>query len=207
MRAIGYTRLSQASDTSIANQKDNIEEYIREKDWELVDILDDGEGSSGFTDDRPEYQSLLDMLPHVDVVVCNDNQRLARDPDEAMEVVLELRRADVEYHTWDDGKIDLSDPLDAIIAMLQGVIAGQAKLNEIKKAKEAIEKRQKQGYYQGGIPYGLRMDKETKRLEKDPVEWQRCEQIWKSGEYQGTTEWRILNRGREYYEDLLEQYG
>lgn len=209
MKAVGYTRLSQQSDTSIDNQAGNIKQYATDMGFDLVDILSDGEQSSGFKTDREAYQSLLQMMHDgsVDAVIANDNQRLARDPNEAMEVILAFRTCDIEYHTCINGQISLAEPMDVIVAMIQAVVPALAKLEEIKKSKQAIEKRQDQGYYQGGIPFGLRMNKETKLLEKDPVEWRKCEFIWRSGEYDNTTEWRILKRGREYYEELLEEYG
>jgi len=56
--AIGYTRLSQESDTSIDRQKRHIREYADENGLTLETIYDDGERSSGFDESREEYQQV-----------------------------------------------------------------------------------------------------------------------------------------------------
>lgn len=54
--AIGYTRLSRDSDTSIDRQKRHIREYADKNGLLLDHIYDDGERSSGFDESRQEYQ-------------------------------------------------------------------------------------------------------------------------------------------------------
>ena len=58
MIAIGYTRLSQQSDTSIERQRSHIEEYADERGWHLATVYDDGERASGFDSNREQYQRL-----------------------------------------------------------------------------------------------------------------------------------------------------
>jgi len=163
--AIGYTRLSQASDTSIERQKRHIREYAEENDYFLVQMYDDGQQASGFdTEEREEYQKLRkhvtgDLTYGVpDVVIVNDKRRLARDVDEVMRLIPDLRQHEVELHTVEDGSLDLSDPMRASIEILQAAAAHEEKLEEIRKSIEATEERIESGYDHGQPPRGLKFD-------------------------------------------------
>jgi DNA invertase Pin-like site-specific DNA recombinase len=158
--ADGYTRLSQESDTSIDRQKRHIREYAEEHGLNLVRIHDDGERSSGFDENREEYQALRDRVESGDLaaVIVNDKRRLARDFDETMRLVLDLREHDVEAHTYQEGKLDLSEPVQAAVEVLQAASEHEAKKKEIERAKEAVQERLDSGHDHGRPPIGLRFD-------------------------------------------------
>lgn len=159
-RADGYTRLSQQSDTSIKRQKRHIEAYANEHGYALQTIHDDGEQSSGFDTERQEYQRLRDRIEAgvIDAVIVNDKRRLARDIDEVMRLIPELRTNDVELHTYQDGELDLSDPMKAAIEILQAAAAHEEKMQEIEKAIEAIEEKQERGDDLGRPRFGMEYD-------------------------------------------------
>lgn len=217
MRAVGYTRLSQQSDTSIERQERNIREYCGENDWHLVDVLDDGEGASGFdTEGREAYGVLKDMVPHVDAVVTNDKRRLARDEDEVMRLVPLLRENNTELHTVHDGALDLEDTMSAALEILAAAMAAKEKRKEIEAAREAVRERQEAGFWQGGIPHGLRVNDDTKLLEKHPDEWKDVEAVLEADvvgrvlddvDVSAGTAYNIAERGREWYEAKLEEHG
>ncbi len=181
--AIGYTRLSQKSDTSIANQKQNIREYCDEHGLELDRIYDDGQQASGWDGSRDEYRELKRRLredDELDAVVLNDKRRIARDIDEVMRLIPDFREHDVELHTVLDGELDLADPMRAAIEILQAAAAHQEKLKEIEKGLEVTEARQDNGYWMGEAPYGLRYgvtEEYGKRLVPDPGEWCDVERV------------------------------
>jgi len=127
--AVGYTRLSQDSDTSIGRQKRHIREYADANGFELVELYDDGEHSSGFDAGREQYQNLRDHVEGGD----NGKRRLARDFDETMRLVLDLREHEVEAHTYEDGRLDLSEPVQAAVEVLQAASEHEAKKKEIEK--------------------------------------------------------------------------
>jgi DNA invertase Pin-like site-specific DNA recombinase len=158
--AVGYTRLSQESDTSIERQTTHIQEYADEQGWTLTTIYDEGQRASGFDTDREKYEWLLTDLRSgaVDVLVTNDKRRLARDVDEVMRLVPDLREHGVEYHTHQDGHIDLSDPIRAAIEIVSAAAAHEEKLAEIEKAKQAVDERLSNGYDHGRPPTGFRFD-------------------------------------------------
>lgn len=158
--AVGYTRLSQDSDTSIDRQKRHIREYCETNGLELLHIYDDGEFSSGFDVDRSAYQEVKECITSegVDAVVVNDKTRIGRDFDERMRFVLDLRAHDVQLHSARRGYIDLSDPTDAAVESVHAAKDDEAKREEIEKAKEATQERIDAGYDHGRPPFGLTYD-------------------------------------------------
>jgi DNA invertase Pin-like site-specific DNA recombinase len=167
MKAAGYTRLSQDSDTSIDRQKEEIKEYCRQQDFELLEIFDDGERTSGYDTEREQYQRLKEKLQEIDTVVARDRQRLGRDFDERMQFILDLRQTDTALHITTEGEINLSDPYSIVMESMQSASDDKSKRKEIEKAKKEIQKRQEKGYYQGKPPYGLQFDDEKKYLVPD----------------------------------------
>jgi len=158
--AVGYTRLSQDSDTSIDRQKRHIREYANDHGFELVEMYDDGEHSSGFDAGREEYQALRDHVERDELaaVIVNGKRRLARDFDETMRLVLDLREYDVEAHTYEDGRLDLSEPVQAAVEVLQAASEHEAKKKEIERAREAVDERVRAGFDHGRPPIGLQFD-------------------------------------------------
>jgi len=167
--AIGYTRLSQESDTSIDRQKRHIREYAEEHGFDLETIYDDGERSSGFDESREEYQEVRDRVQSGEIaaVIVNDKRRLARDFDETMRLVLDLREHDVEAHTYQEGKLDLSDPVQAAVEVLQAASEHEAKKKEIERAREAVRERIENGHDHGRPPIGFRFDEAGERWVPD----------------------------------------
>lgn len=160
MNAVGYTRLSQDSDTSIKRQKEAIRDYCDSHNLRLTEIRDDGEFSSGFDRDRTEYQAVKGLVEEqaVDAVVVYDKTRIGRDFDERMQFVLDLRRTETGLHSARRGPIDLSDPTDAAVESIHAAKDDEAKREEIEKSREAVEERIEAGYDHGRPPFGLQFD-------------------------------------------------
>lgn len=158
--AIGYTRLSQESDTSIDRQKRKIREYCRERGLELEEIIDDGQHTSGFETDRAGYQEVKTRIRDgsVDVVVVHDKTRIGRDFDERMRFVLDLREYDAELHSARRGPVDLSNPTDAAVESIHAAKDDEGKREEIEKSKEAVKERLEAGYDHGRPRFGMTYD-------------------------------------------------
>lgn len=137
--ALGYTRLSQESDRSIAGQKEDIWEYCADCDLELVGILNEGTGSSGFDESREKYDELRHHVREgeVSAVVVRDLSRLSRDQNDRIRLLLALDESDVELHSVDRGFIDTSDYNLAIeAAMTASDNVGKRK--EIERAQREV---------------------------------------------------------------------
>ncbi|WP_339105908.1 recombinase family protein [Haloterrigena salinisoli] len=98
---LGYTRLSQESDRSIIGQKEDIREYCADRDLELVWILNDGTGLSGFDGSREKYDELRRHVSEgaVSAVVVRDLSRLSRNQNNWIRLLLALDERDVELHS------------------------------------------------------------------------------------------------------------
>lgn len=219
--AIGYTRLSQSSDTSIPRQKEHIRSYAAEHGFDLIELYDDGERSSGFDSDRTEFQNVRARVSEgkVDAIIVNDKRRLARDFDATMRMILDCRENGIEIHTDQEGQLDISDPMNAAIEVIQAASDYEAKKKEISKAKEAVKDRQENGCYHGKPPLGLQFADDNCHLEKDQEEWETVSNIIENRARGDTvvsvadeenvstaTVSRVANRGYEWYQDKLNEY-
>lgn len=218
----GYTRLSEDG-LSIPEQKRKIREYCERRGFDLTRIFDDGEYSSGYsTDERPEYVELREVVQDaaVDAVVVRDTGRIGREFDERIRFILDCRDRGVELHSVEAGKKDLSDPYKVVIETAQAAGDDVQKRREIDRSIEAVERRQENGCYQGKVPTGLRFAADKCHLEKDPEEWETLESIIRqredgervvdvadSADVSTATVSRVTNRGLEWYEEKLTEYG
>lgn len=170
MTAYGYTRLSQQSDTSIQDQKQYIRQYCSENNLELEKIFNEGEKSSGFKNDREKYQEMLQKIREKDVqaIVVRDRTRFGRDKLERMQRFIELYRRGVEIHIQaEDSTVDFDGDFELVKESFHAEKDDVAKREEIKKAKEALEKRDERDCYQGRPPYGLKFDEDKCHLIPD----------------------------------------
>lgn len=221
-RAIGYTRLSRDSDTSIGHQKAAIRDYAESEGFELLTIYNDGEHSSGYNTDREEYQQLVADVRagEVDAVIVRDTTRLGRDYDDRQLLQIHMRKKGVELHDTDRGEIDIHDEFLAGVEGIRAAADDQRKRLEIEKSKDAVEKRQDNGCYHGKPPLGLRFADDNCHLEKDQQEWgtvcniiehrERGDNVTTVAEEEGVstaTVSRVANRGYEWYGEKLDQYG
>jgi len=172
MKAVGYTRLSQESDTSIESQKEDIRSYCSSEGLELDNIFDEGEKESGFDDERTQYQALKDYLDFsdVDAVVVRDLSRLSRDRKERVRLLLELDDFGIELHSVERGEVDISEPWTLTIETIKATSDDVEKRKEIERSKKEIEKRKEKGFYQGRPPLGLQMDDAGQELVVDENE-------------------------------------
>jgi len=222
IKAIGYTRLSQQSDTSIDRQKEHIRDYARTHEYELTELYNDGERSSGFDTSREEFQKVRQCVSEgsIGAIIVNDKRRLARDFDDTMQLIINCRKNDVAIHTHQDGQLDISEPMNVAIEVVQAASDYESKKREIDKAKEAVEERKNKGCYHGTPPFGLQFAPDKCHLEKDPTEWDRLQRIIESREeghnvepvansngVSTATVSRVSNRGIEWYQDILDEYG
>jgi DNA invertase Pin-like site-specific DNA recombinase len=217
MKAVGYTRLSQESDTSISSQKDDISSYCSSEGLELEHMFDEGEKQSGFDDEREQYQAMKEYLSFqdVDAVVVRDLSRLSRDRKERVKLLLELDDLGVELHSTERGEVDISKPWTLTIETIKATSDDVQKRKEIERSKKEIEKRQEKGFYQGKPPLGLQMDEAGEHLVVDQEEIEDVREIFQlrsqgysypeieeaSGVPRATA-YRVVNR-KPMYQDYL----
>jgi DNA invertase Pin-like site-specific DNA recombinase len=179
-KALGYARLSQTSDTSIEDQIEEIEELANRRDFELLHIYNDGERSSGFDNDRPEYTKMVAHTDEedIDAIIVRDTDRLSRDKKERVMLLFELESKDIEIWTTDSAEpVDFEDDEGFLLEVLRAYFDDVFKRREIEKAKRKIRKRIDNGYYHGRPPYGLQFDEDKQHLVPDGDEFEKCLEV------------------------------
>jgi len=155
-RARGYVRLSQSSERSIDDQKEDIITYCEENNLELSHIYDEGEQASGWDESRKEYQQMLDdaRAGEFDVLVVRDASRLGRDKKERFRQFLNLDAMGVEFHTKKRGYVDPDDPKEFIFEAVTSTSDDEGKGAEVERLTKAIEKKVENGHYHGAPKFG-----------------------------------------------------
>lgn len=165
--AVGYARLSQKSDTSIDDQKREIRDLAEEQDFRLYNIYNDGELTSGFDSDRPEYlQMQTDLEDGVaDVLIVRNRDRLSRDKRERSMLMYDIQDWNIElWTTTDRRRIELNSDEAWLIEMIQAYMDDVAKRREIQRARAKIQQRIDAGYHQGRPRYGTVFDEQRQHL-------------------------------------------
>jgi len=147
IEARAYARLSQQGrEGSIDEQVASLKQYADERGIELLDdhIYNDGEDSSGFDEDRDEFQKLRQEVQdgEVDAVIVRDRARLSRDFDTRVRLLADLRDTETELHVVEEGgPIGLSDPQRAGLEAVNAAMDHYKKQQEINRSKAAIQAR------------------------------------------------------------------
>ena len=123
-------------------------------------IYNDDERTSGFDESREEYQQVRECVRSGNIrdIIVNYKRRIAWDIDDAMRLVFDLQEHDVEAHTYQEGKLDLSDPVRAAVEVFQAASEHESKKKEIVRAREAVQQGIKNGFDNGRPPLGFRFN-------------------------------------------------
>lgn len=227
-KALTWIRKSKGteSDLGLKQQRESVQ-VVAEELATTVETLDLGvqTGFSTLTRDEDANQ-LLDECDDVqnavedlrngefDLLVAYDDRRVARD--EYFSVI---------EHACVQGDVDLvfvSDDVETndLAFDLQRRIERKTKEEEIKKSKAAIRERRQNGCYQGTVPFGIEFAADKCHLDRHDHEWSVLEDVIERRErgesvrdvtdatgVPAATVSRIANRGFEWYEEMLAEYG
>lgn len=140
----------------------------------LVEVYNEGEGESGYDNDRIEYGKMLADIREsdVDAVVVRDLSRLSRDRRERLRLLLDLDATGVGLHSVElDRSIDLDDDWELVQQSIQATTDNVQKRKEIERSKQETQRRVEAGFYQGRPPIGTCFDVQGNHLVPDPAEW------------------------------------
>jgi len=215
--ALAWIRKSKGSDDDIALEMQRKEvPTAGEELADDVDVLDLGV-QTGFStlsrtddkmlDDLPEVQKAVEELRAgaYDYLVAVDDRRVCRD-DYLRVIEYACAQGDCEI-------VYLSDDVetDDLAFDIQRRVEQKTKEEEIRKAKAAVEERQRRGMWQGGPPFGLQFDDAGEYLIPDDdfedalevfdrVDEETYAEIADDLGIGKGTVGRIRDRGREFYE-------
>jgi len=135
-----YYRVStqdQADKSTEQNQKKSIHEYMKDLDIHIAESFYDP-GISGASKERPQFQKMLSRLDEVDGIVVYDPDRLSRDFETGLQLMIELKAKDkLLYVSRTRTTYNFSEDQDQLVH----VISSWANQQERKK----INARQKLG--------------------------------------------------------------
>ncbi len=160
MRALGVARVStqeqaQGDRYSITHQRQRITDYCLQRNWELVDMIDYVQ--SGGSNYR-ELQHIMQRIKqdHIQVVVVNELDRLARDMVSTLLFLEELQKLSCRFAAVSDD-LDLTTPDGELKMMILSVFAHYFRKQLARKVKGGMDERARQGKHHGGRPpYGFR---------------------------------------------------
>lgn len=175
MRALGVARVSTQEQAhgdrySIPHQRQSIAAYCAQRDWDLVDVVEYVQ--SGGSNYR-ELQSILREIQreHIQVVVVNELDRLARDMVSTLLFLEDLQKTGCRFAAVADD-LDLTTPDGELKMMILSVFAHYFRRQLARKVKGGMLERAKQGKHHGGRPpygYVFGDDKLVPHPEQAPV--------------------------------------
>lgn len=178
----GYTRISFEDDdekdkdnTSIENQKDIIEDFVRRKfPGSRLTFYEDRDRSGYTFESREDYQRMRkEMMAHkIDILVVKDFSRFSRRNSRGLVELEDLRDAGIRIISIGDG-IDYPNDDDWLKIQFQFLINEMPVTDTSKKVRNVIRRRQEDGKWICAAPYGyiinIRQEFEVVPTEADVV--------------------------------------
>ncbi len=165
-----YIRLSKEDEKfseseSVSNQKKLLLKYVKDNDYNLVDIyIDDGFTGTNFN--RPEFIRMIEDIKSnkINMVITKDLSRLGRDYIETGEYIEKwFPKHNIRYISILDGIDTLLDNSNNDIAPFKAIINDMYSKDNSKKIRSALRVMQEEGKWVGGCPpFGYMSDPSDK---------------------------------------------
>ena len=149
MKVAGYVRVSteqQKDDDSHVRQREQLEAWADRNDHDL-EIYEDI-AISGQSDDRPEYQAMMDRAAEFDMVAVRELSRFGRSLQTVLRDIETLKAQDVEF-------VSISEDFGTDSAMGKAMMQMIGVFNEFwanlarERANEMVQRRREQGKHIG----------------------------------------------------------
>jgi DNA invertase Pin-like site-specific DNA recombinase len=159
--AIGYAGRSKESDRSIAQQRQRITAYCDEHEYQLQTVFEDE--SLGPVRKRPAFERFSEFIhdEEINSIVISGMHQFGRDVDAVLRVVTACRRANVEFHTVDTGRVDISAPVRAVLNILGEAPSQTDRLRRLEETLLEIRERHEQPSGLGQPRFGMEYDEST----------------------------------------------
>ena len=150
---------------SVKNQKDLLTNYVRECNYNLVDIyIDDGYTGTNF--ERPDFQRMIEdiLKGKINMVITKDLSRLGRDYIKTGEYVEKwFPEHNVRYVALTDNIDTALDSSNNEIAPFKSLLNDMYAKDLSKKIRTALYTKQRAGKWVGGCPpFGYKINPEDK---------------------------------------------
>jgi len=153
---IGFVRTSTMKQgNSIKLQRDEIREYAKNRNLQLIDIIEE-EGVSGNKLNRAGYDSVMDMVNNnrVDVVICYWLSRVGRSLIMVLELINSCLENNITLISIKEG-IDTSTPGGRMMAKFYAVLGEEELITIKERIIDVIRHKKRNGLqYNGTAAYG-----------------------------------------------------
>lgn len=165
-----YVRLSDHSNRSIDGQIEDCRAYADRQGYDVDHIYNEGQGESGWDDERTEYTQMLEDAENSEfgTLIVRRAHRVGRDHRERIRRLWDLDDWGVELHTCKRGYIDPEKSSDFLMEVFRAMSDDKGKRDEVELLEAEMEKRKERGWYIGEAPTALRYGEEKQYLE--PIE-------------------------------------
>jgi DNA invertase Pin-like site-specific DNA recombinase len=161
MRTIAYLRVSTDKQEN-ANQRFEIEEFCRRKEFEVTDWVADVITGASKVSDR-NFGAIFDTLQKGDKLIVTEISRLSRRMFGVMDVIRTCLEKGVSIYSIKEGYELKDDLMSPVVAMILG-IASEIERNMIsQRVKEALKRKKSEGVILGRRE-GRRTDPEKRKL-------------------------------------------
>ena len=156
---------------SLEAQQDICNRYAQQQGWQIAHtFIEAGVSAGKEMSARPQYCNMIARIDEVDAILCWRQDRLLRNPADAMALAAVLENKGIEFHTAEESKIKLELPHDEFMYILKSAL-GRLELRQTSARIKGVMKEQtRRGcVVSGQIPYGFKIvgDKGNKHLEID----------------------------------------
>ena len=187
MKAALYVRVSsdmQIDNFSISAQINELNKYCAKEGFEVFKVYAD-EGISGTLEARPQFQLMLSDAEKkcFDVILVHKYDRFARNVELSQKVKKQLKKANI-------GLISITEPLEDspmgfFVGGLHELMAEYYSKNLSRESKKGHVERASQGFHNGSVPFGYRIDKNSNNMIIVPEQAGIVKRIFDMYVYQG----------------------
>lgn len=171
LKACGYVRVSTAMQAeegeSLATQRKQIEDFVKQKDWILTKIYADEGATATKVEYRVQFQQMIAdaKAGHFKVIIFYKLSRFARNARDYQNYVFELKKYGVDLISIKEN-IDPSTPTGKMIAGMLALFAEwEHEAIREQMAENKTVRWQEKRIFLGTSPFGYKWNKATKKLE------------------------------------------
>lgn len=145
MNVAGYYRVStkqQKEEGSHENQRDQLDEWADRNDHDITMFGDIA--ISGQSDERPQYEEMMNRITEFDAVVVRELSRFGRNLRQVLDDIEHLDEQDVDFITL-SGEFDTSTAQGKLLLQVKGAFDEFWANLARERANEMVERRREQG--------------------------------------------------------------
>jgi site-specific DNA recombinase len=163
MKAALYIRVSteeQVDGFSLSAQMNLLTDYCKKENIEVGKVYAD-EGVSGQKENRPQFQKMLKDAENnlFNIILVHKYDRFARKVELSQRVKNQLKKNNINVVSITEPLED--SPMGFFVGGLHDLLAEYYVRNLAQESKKGHVERAKQGYHNGSVPYGYKLDKLT----------------------------------------------